>query len=77
MLESETAILQMIQESSVDTFETRLSMNQNLTFEFAKNYFAESGLSLTKANMRTLGKLTSEGFTNLALLLSDECPIIC
>ncbi len=24
--------------------------------------------------MRTLGMLTAEGFTNLALLLSDQCP---
>ena len=71
---SETAILQMIQESSGDTFETRLSMNQNLSFEFATTYFSESGLKLADAEMRTLGILTAEGFTNLALLLSDQCP---
>ncbi len=71
---SDTAILQMIQESAVDSFETRLSMEQNLSFEFAKSYFAESGFELSDAEMRTLGMLTAEGFTNLALLLSDQCP---
>lgn len=71
---SETAILQMIQESSRDSFESHLSMNQELTFGFAESYFKESGLSLTNAEMRTLGMLTDEGFTNLGLLLSDQCP---
>lgn len=71
---SETAILQMIQESSSDSFETHLSMKQDLSFEFAVSYFAESGLNLAEAEMRTLGMLGTEGFTNLALLLSDQCP---
>lgn len=57
-----------------DSFEAHLSMNQNLSFEFAASYFSESGLNLADAEMRTLGMLTSEGFTNLALLLSDQCP---
>lgn len=71
---SETAILQMIQESSGDSFETHLSMSQSLSFEFATAYFSESGIRLADAEMRTLGMLTAEGFTNLALLLSDQCP---
>lgn len=71
---SEAAILQMIQESSGDSFEARPSSNQELSFEFATSYFAESGLSLTNAEMRTLGMLAADEFTNLALLLSDQCP---
>ena len=71
---SETAILQMIQESVGDSFETRLSMNQDLSFEFATAYFKGSELDLTAAEMRTLGMLTDAGLTNLALLLSDQCP---
>ncbi len=71
---SETAILQMIRESSGDSFETHLSMSQSLSFEFATAYFSESGIRLADAEMRTLGMLTAEGFTNLALLLSDQCP---
>ena len=71
---SETAILQMIQESSGDSFEAHLSMRQDLTFEFAVSYFEKVGLGLTDSEMRTLGILTAEGFTNLALLVSDQCP---
>lgn len=71
---SETAILQMIQESSGDSFEAHLSMRQDLTFEFAASYFQESGFGLTDSEMRTLGMLTAEGYTNLAFLLSDQCP---
>ena len=71
---SETAILQMIQESSGDSFEAHLSMRQDLTFEFATSYFEESGFGLTDSEMRTLGMLTAEGYTNLAFLLSDQCP---
>lgn len=71
---SETAILQMIQESSGDSFEAYLSMRQDLTFKFAASYFEESGLGLADSEMRTLGMLTAEGYTNLAFLLSDQCP---
>lgn len=71
---SETAILQMIQESAADSFETRISMKQGLSFEYAVSCFEESGLSLGSDEMRTLGMLTDDGFTNLAFLLSDQCP---
>ena len=71
---SETAILQMIQESAGDSFESRLSMSQDLSFEFATAYFKGSDLNLADAEMRTLGMLTGSGFTNLALLVSDQCP---
>ena len=71
---SETAILQMIRESSEDSFEGRVCMEQGLSFGFAEPYFAQSGLDLTGGEMRTLGMLGAEGFTNLALLLSDQCP---
>ena len=71
---SETAILQMIQESSEDSFERHLCMEQGLSFDFAETYFTQSGFELGEGEMRTLGMLTPEGFTNLALLLSDQCP---
>lgn len=54
-------------------FENHLSINQQLTFDFAVNYFKESKLSLGEPEMRTLGMLTNEGYTNLALLISDQC----
>ncbi len=71
---SETAILQMVRESSEDSFERRLCLRQDLSFEFATSYFAQSDLGLADAEMRTLGMLAGKKFTNLALLLSDQCP---
>lgn len=68
-------VREMIQECDEGTFETRLSMNQDLTFEYAREEFAKRGLSLGSGEMRTLGMADSAGrFTNLALLLSDQCP---
>lgn len=57
-----------------DSFETHISMRQDLTFDYATAYFAESELALGEPEMRTLGMLTDGGYTNLALLLSDQCP---
>lgn len=72
---SDSAILRMIQECDGDAFEARLSMNQDLTFEYAREEFTKRGLSLGSGEMRTLGVADSAGrFTNLALLLSDQCP---
>lgn len=72
---SDSAIIRMIRECDGDAFETRLSMNQDLTFEYARSEFAKRGLLLELDEMRTLGLRNSDGaYTNLALLLSDQCP---
>lgn len=72
---SDTAILCMVKETEGDSFEARISMNQDLTFEYASSLFAARGLGLSPDEMRTLGMTDAEGlFTNLALLLSDQCP---
>lgn len=72
---SDSAIIRMIRECDGDVFEARLSMNQDLTFQYAQEEFAKKGLPLGSGEMRTLGMLNADGvFTNLALLLSDQCP---
>lgn len=71
---SDTAILQMIRESDGDSFEARESLNQNLTFNYAGREFADCGIALDEGAMRTMGLIGRRGFTNLALLLSDQCP---
>lgn len=72
---SEAAILSMIRESESDRYETRSSMRQDLTFEYAAQQFAIKNLALGKGEMRTLGLIDAAGvYTNLALLLSDQCP---
>lgn len=72
---SDSAIIRMIRECDGDAFEARLSMNQDLTFQYAQGEFAKKGLPLGSGEMRTLGMLNADGvYTNLALLLSDQCP---
>lgn len=46
---SETAILQMIKESSGDVYEEARSLNQNLTFKEAEAYFAKKHLQFGDA----------------------------
>lgn len=72
---SDTAILRMIQESESDSYELRRAMRQDLTFEYALGEFLKKGFAFGEGEMRTLGLADAEGsFTNLALLLSDQCP---
>mgnify|MGYP000579788596 FL=1 len=55
-------------------FEDMRSLNQELTFEAAKKQFAKKDLPLGEAQMKTLGIMTHDGvYTNLGLLLSDQC----
>ncbi len=74
---SDIAIRQMIKESDGDTFESMRSMNQELTFLDITHSFERKGLELQDIHMKTLGMINEEGiYTNLALLLSDQCPHI-
>ena len=74
---SDEAIRRMIKETDGDEFEDMRSLNQELTFEEAKKAFDFRGLAFQPAQMRTLGLLNEENiYTNLALLLSDQCPHI-
>lgn len=69
-----TAIRYMIKETDGDRFEEMRSLEQNLTFEFAKKTFAKRNVTFGTAQMKTLGLVTQDGvYTNLGLLLSDQC----
>ncbi|MDO4287618.1 MAG: putative DNA binding domain-containing protein [Eubacterium sp.] len=71
---SETAILNMIKETSGDSYENARSINQQLTFEKAKNYFANHNLPFGDQQKRTLNIIGLDGtYTNLGMLLSDQC----
>ena len=71
---SETAILQMIKESSGDIYEEARSLNQNLTFKEAEAYFAKKHLQFGDAQKRTLQLISADGtYSNLGMLLSDQC----
>ena len=71
---SETAILNMIKETSGDSYEDARSINQQLTFEKAEDYFAKRNMPFGEQQKRTLNIIGSDGtYTNLGLLLSDQC----
>ena len=71
---SETAILNMIKETSGDCYEASRSLKQELTFEKTAKYFAKKGIDFGKAQMRTLKLIGSDNmYTNLGMLLSDQC----
>ena len=69
---SEYAIKQMIIASEEKPFESLPSIEQNLTFDYVKKVFKRADVEFKE---KTLGFTDSNGsYTNLALLLSDQCP---
>ena len=74
---SEQAIRMMIRETAGDSYETARSLQQDLSFDYARSVFAKKNLELETPQMITLGMLGTDGiYTNLGLLLSDQCPHI-
>ena len=65
----------MIKESDGDNFEAMRSMDQDLTFENAKAAFKKYGIEFAQNKYRALGIThpTEELYTNLALIISDQC----
>ena len=68
-------IRQMIKYADGDTFEKLRSLNQKLTFEFASQIFEKRGIPFNEEKYYQLGIKSPELkiFTNLGLLLSDQC----
>ncbi len=74
---SDNAIRQMIKETDGDNYEDMRSLNQELTFEKAAYEFKIRNLPFSEAQMKTLNLIDNDGiYSNLALLLSDQCPHI-
>ena len=68
-------IRQMIKESDGDNFEEIRSLEQELTFEATERAFQLNGVEFNSEKYRALG-ITQKNdgiYTNLALLLSDQC----
>ncbi len=72
---SSEQIRAMIKESDGDTFESMRSMEQDLTFESAKEAFKRYNIEFSKTKYRALGITTQadELYSNLALIISDQC----
>ena len=72
---TDTAIRQMIKETDGDSFENMRSINQALTFEKTKKEFEKRNVGFGQPQMQTLKLISADGvYTNLGLLLSDQCP---
>ena len=71
---TDTAIRKMIKETDGDHFEDMRSLDQELTFCETKKEFQKRNITLEQPQMKTLGIINQDGiYTNLALLLSDQC----
>lgn len=66
-------IRQMIKKSDGDNFEDARSLEQELTFEAARAAFQRYGVEFSPEKYRALGIMQNDIYTNLALLLSDQC----
>ncbi len=72
---SNEQIRQMIKESDGDDFESMRSLEQNLTFASATVAFERYGIEFSEEKYLALGLIhKNDGlYTNLALLMSDQC----
>ncbi len=74
---SDIVIRKMIKDTDGDNYEDMRSLEQNLTFERASEEFAKRNIEFGEPQMRTLGIMAADGqYTNLGLILSDQCPHI-
>lgn len=72
---TDTAIRQMIKETDGDSFEEMRSIQQVLTFETTKKEFEARKITFGHPQMQTLKIISTDGlYTNLGLLLSEQCP---
>ncbi|OUQ56201.1 transcriptional regulator [Tyzzerella sp. An114] len=72
---SQELIRKMIKDTDGDQFEDMRTMEQELTFEEAENAFKNYGVEFSEDKFITLGlrNLHDDHYSNLALLLSDQC----
>ena len=72
---SEETVKQMIIRNSSLSFETSISGNQNLTFNYISKSFLENNIDLNKSNIKENLHITSnKKYTNLGLLFSEQNP---
>ena len=72
---SEEIIKKMLVDSSNNSFENNISSLQDLHFEYMKNIFKNHNIKIDHNKFKSLKLLNLDNkYTNLGLLLSDECP---
>ncbi|MDR1041178.1 MAG: putative DNA binding domain-containing protein [Deltaproteobacteria bacterium] len=71
---TKSSIFKMISDTDGEKFENQRSIFQNLTFLAVEEEFSQKNLPFGKSEMEEFGLLNSNKlYTNLALLLSDQC----
>ena len=71
---TDAAILNMIKETSGDSYEAARSLDQCLTFNKATDFFEKRKIEFGRTQMRTLHLIGDDDtYTNLAFLLSEQC----
>lgn len=71
---TDAAILNMIKETSGDSYEAARSLDQRLTFNKAIDFFDKRKIEFGRTQMRTLHLIGDDDtYTNLAFLLSEQC----
>lgn len=72
---AKSTIERMIRETDGDQFEDRRSLEQELTFDQTARFSTSRKMAFTSDQMQALGLQRPDGiYTNLGLLLSDQCP---
>jgi ATP-dependent DNA helicase RecG len=72
---SEEVIKKMLIESNSNSFENNVSSIQNLHFNYLKDIFKKHNIEIDDNKFKTLNIINlNNKYTNLGLLLSDECP---
>lgn len=72
---TDTAIRQMIKDTDGDNFESRRSLEQNLTFQAASEELKKCHVDFDNNKLKILGFISADGiYSNVGLLLSDQCP---
>lgn len=72
---SEEIIKKMLIESNNNSFESNISNIQDLHFYYMENIFKEHNIEINHNKLKTINIINlSNKYTNLGLLLSDECP---
>ena len=69
---SESYIYKMIRDEPNETYESSLSIRQNLTFEETARIFSERGIGFGQPQMSSMGLMDGQMYTNLAFILSDQ-----
>jgi len=68
-------IKKLLSENRKDRFEVQECLNQDLNLKYMNELFSNKNIDTTESKIKTLNiKSLNNKFTNLGLLLSDECP---